>query len=77
VNGALRFEPRPVDSNLPKAEQVLLLVRRVRNNLFHGGKHLPDGEVETGRNAALVGYALTILTHCAGLHPDVRVRYEY
>jgi len=76
-DGVLRFEDQAIDTQQPKAQQVLLLVRRVRNNLFHGGKHLPDGEVETGRNATLVRHALTVLTHCIALDPDVRARYEH
>lgn len=49
-NGALAFEDRVVDGQQRRAQQALLMVRTVRNNLFHGGKYLPHGEREQGRN---------------------------
>jgi hypothetical protein len=53
-----------------------LMIRTVRNNLFHGGTHLPDGEREAGRNEELVSSALTIPRHCIPLNEHVRVRFE-
>jgi hypothetical protein len=45
--------------------------------LFHGGKHLPNGEQEAGRNQALVSHALTVLNHCVELNDEVKQRYVY
>src|SRR5689334_17856713 len=38
--GKLEWETTPFD-NVPRAQKVLTMVRRVRNNLFHGGKFFP------------------------------------
>jgi hypothetical protein len=39
----------------------LLLVRRIRNNLFHGAKFLLGGERDFDRDRQLVEAALTVL----------------
>jgi hypothetical protein len=43
------------------------LIRRVRNNLFHGGKF----EFDPVRDTQLLNHSLTILEAWAQLHPDV------
>ena len=65
-----------IDPDQRKLQQLLLMVRAVRNNLFHGGKHLPGGEMEPGRNEALVRSSLVVLRECAQLVADVRESYE-
>lgn len=75
-DGVLTFENQVIDENQRRAQQALLMVRTVRNNLFHGGKYLPAGEVETGRNRQLVECSLTILKHCIGLNELVGRCYE-
>jgi hypothetical protein len=40
----LDFEEQVIDGNQARAQQTLLMARTVRNNLFHGGKFLPNGE---------------------------------
>lgn len=52
------------------------MVRTVRNNLFHGGKHLPGGESEPVRNERLVRSSLVLLRECAQLVDDVREAYD-
>jgi hypothetical protein len=74
--GVVQFVDRPPDGGAPKANQTLLMVRRVRNNLFHGGKHLPGGEQEPGRNEQLVSSSLTILRGCVALDERVRLRFD-
>ncbi len=74
--GTTIFVNQQIDTNQSKAQQTLLMIRSVRNNLFHGGKHLPHGEQEAGRNARLVSSALTVLKHCATMHPAVQLCYE-
>ena len=76
-DGVLSFEDQDIDGGQSATQQILLMVRTVRNNLFHGGKHLPDGEVEEGRNQALVEHSLTVLNHCLLLNEHVRQCYEY
>lgn len=72
----LKFCDFVIDPDQSKLQQLLLMVRTVRNNLFHGGKHLPGGEMEPGRNEELVRSSLVILKKCARLVADVRESYE-
>ena len=64
--------------DVPKQEEsklrnLLLCVRRVRNNLFHGGKFpLPDGSIEEpGRNTQLLQSCLRLLEECLLLNTKV------
>lgn len=75
-DGHLAFEDQIIDKNQRRTQQVLLMVRTVRNNLFHGGKHLPDGEREQGRNRTLVQHSVTVLRHCIELNERVRQSYR-
>jgi hypothetical protein len=67
------------DETLPdhksKAELVLLLVCRVRNNLFHGGKF--NGHwFQPQRSKDLLVHALVVLRACVQNHPKVREAYD-
>ena len=75
-NQQVRFRDFTIDPAQRRLQQLLLMVRTVRNNLFHGGKHLPLGEVEPGRNESLVRSSLVVLRVCSELIPDVRESYE-
>lgn len=75
--GALTFKDQVLDKRQTQAQQTLLMVRTVRNNLFHGGKHYPDGELEPGRNERLVRSSLEILKRTSTLSSDVQQRYDY
>ncbi|RUO38632.1 hypothetical protein CWE13_03020 [Aliidiomarina shirensis] len=74
--GRVRFRDFEIDPDQSQLHQLILMVRTVRNNLFHGGKHIPDGEVEPGRNQSLVHYSLILLRECTQLVDDVRDAYE-
>lgn len=65
-----------IDPGQRKLQQLLFMVRTVRNNLFHGGKYLPGGEMEPGRDKELVRSSLVVLRECAQLVADVRESYE-
>lgn len=57
-----------------KAELVLRLICRVRNNLFHGGKF--NGHwFEPQRSEALLMHALAILKVCIASHAKVQEAY--
>jgi hypothetical protein len=71
VGGKIEWRDAPPDAKKPRAEQVLLMVRRVRNNLFHGGKFLPGGD----RDQVLVNHALVVLKACLPLNADVSAAY--
>ena len=71
VGNSLDFSPqrRPVN-----AVELFIAVRRVRNNLFHGGKAGdPEGNQ---RNEALIAEAQWILEHALHAHDEVRYVFE-
>jgi hypothetical protein len=74
--GGVTFEDQQIDGKQKRTQQVLLMVRTVRNNLFHGGKHVPGGEREAGRNAQLVHSSLVVLKQCISLSPTVQECYD-
>lgn len=73
----IAFVDQIIDVQQTKTQQVLLMVRTVRNNLFHGGKYSPEGEKEAGRNHLLVKYGLCVLRACSKLHAGVRSSFEH
>lgn len=54
--------------------QAIDAAKRVRNNLFHGGKHTPHSP--PGRDQALVNAALLILYACLEANPGLRETYN-
>jgi len=57
------------------ADKLLIYVRRVRNNLFHGGK-FNDHWFEPERSEPLLRHSLTILTACVESVSSVREAYH-
>jgi hypothetical protein len=74
-NQTLEFFDAPPDKNQRKGQQTLLMVRRVRNNLFHGGKFLPVPAGDPDRDKLLVEHSLTVLRACIPLHNKVATAY--
>ncbi|WP_040726167.1 hypothetical protein [Thiomicrorhabdus sp. Kp2] len=74
VNGKIEWS----DSNptFPdKAENLLVYIRRVRNNLFHGGKF--NGHwFEPERSEQLISKSLIILKACINHNKDTKKAYE-
>ena len=58
--------------NISPLKQVVDAVRRVRNNLFHGGKFPVPSEKEPGRNRKLLQSCETILWELVLLNDEVR-----
>ncbi|EOX1293088.1 hypothetical protein ACPDLL_003737 [Vibrio cholerae] len=75
-NDSLKFVPQQIDPNQRSTQQLILMVRTVRNNLFHGGKYCPNGEREEGRNEYLVKSSLIVLQACIPLHEGVSTSFE-
>ena len=71
-NGELLFKESEIDNNQKKTQQVLLMVRRVRNNLFHGGKY----GVNNDRDEKLIEYSLKVLTECVKIKSNVFSFYK-
>lgn len=73
VGGVIQWEVS-VPQTDSCADKLLVYVRRVRNNLFHGGKfngHWFDPE----RSEPLLRHSLTILLSCVEFVPSVREAY--
>jgi hypothetical protein len=72
-NGALDWKPVEYQK-APLLLQLVNSVKRVRNNLFHGGKFpIPTGSVEdVGRNVRLLQSSITILEECLLLNDRIR-----
>jgi hypothetical protein len=75
-NGRVEWKESSPDTNLPKAQQVLLMVRRVRNNLFHGAKVWSPEYGNRARDIQLVEASLLVLEHVVRLNQDVSIAYE-
>ncbi len=60
---------------LERMDQLLKLVRRARNNLFHGGKFNDDVHSGPGRNEHLLRHSLAILHRCLELSGAVEAEY--
>jgi hypothetical protein len=73
-DGELDWDDAPVRGRC-EADHILLYVRRVRNNLFHGGKF--NGRwFEPQRSAELLRHSMTILETCRRLSPALNEAFE-
>lgn len=55
--------------------RLLILVCRIRNNLFHGGK-FPDGpEDDIARDRALLEAGLTVMQECLDVDTNLRILF--
>ena len=68
---SLRFVDCHSRGNEPLLCWLVAMIRRVRNNLFHGGKAIPD----PARDLPLINHSLVILE--AFLELDVNVRQHF
>jgi hypothetical protein len=66
----------PPDNKQSLAQQVLSMVRRVRNNLFHGGKFMPVANAHRDRDELLVKHSLVVLRACIPLNHSVERAYR-
>ncbi|HHM7088308.1 hypothetical protein ACP0I7_27550 [Pseudomonas aeruginosa] len=74
TNGRLDWSTKPPDAE-SQAELILLLICRVRNNLFHGGKF--NGHwFEPQRSEELLVKSLVILQAVIASHPKINDAYE-
>jgi hypothetical protein len=75
-DGRVDWKESPPDNNLSKAQQVLLMVRRIRNNLFHGAKVWSPEYGNRARDIKLVKAGLVVLKQCVLLNQHVHRAYE-
>lgn len=62
--------------HLSEIEKLLRLVNRVRNNLFHGGKHSMEDFEQKERTEHLLKCCLIILEECLKLALDVKTKFD-
>ena len=67
------WQPRGLRGDTTTAK-ALDAVRRVRNNLFHGGKHTPHSP--EGRDERLIRCGLIVLTACLEQNDELRTTFE-
>ncbi len=72
VDGKLAWSTTGPNGSLSEVERLLVLVRRVRNNLFHGGKFSAEAFEDTPRQERLLRSSLIVLAECLRLDNDVR-----
>lgn len=68
-------EPLHHKTSIPELEWLLTCVRRVRNNLFHGGKFPMIPIAEPSRDRSLLHHSLTILNASLELDSEVRMHF--
>lgn len=68
THNQLTFALAPRPQNINDTEWLSLLIRRVRNNLFHGGKVNYDRH----RDTFLIQFSLVILETWADCSPDIQ-----
>lgn len=71
-NGALRWAEQPITGNVPLFKQYLNSLRRIRNNMFHGGKFPIEPVPDPTRNLVLLTHGLTLLKSCSEFDPQVQ-----
>ncbi len=76
ANGALAWSTAPPANAASEPELLVALVKRVRNNLFHGGKYNARMQEETARSEALLRSSIHVLEECLRVSPEVRRVYE-
>jgi hypothetical protein len=76
VDGQLTWSaPKGYDERDPLLVWLLIAVRGVRNNLFHGGKFPGFPVSDPSRDRDLIGNAIVILDACLKLDTQVRGKF--
>ncbi|MGD9941681.1 MAG: hypothetical protein AB7L76_24975 [Burkholderiaceae bacterium] len=75
-SGRLTWRDSPPDATQTKAHHVLMMVRRVRNNMFHGAKVWSAEYGNRVRDERLIQAALVILNGVIPLNRDVQIAYD-
>jgi len=76
ANGALVWDAAAESNALTDVEKLVCYIRRVRNNLFHGGKFSTSHTPDRRRNAELMEYSLVILHEFLRLSNAVKTEYD-
>jgi hypothetical protein len=78
ISGGVEWESTPPkdSASISNIEFILQMVRRVRNNLFHGGKHSNKPFEDAERTELLLKNSLVILNECLTLAPDIKQAFD-
>ena len=74
VDGRPEFVERVLDGENSGA-QAIEAAKRVRNNLFHGGKHTPHSTPE--RDTKLIQASLAVLGACLAIDETLNTEFEH
>lgn len=74
-NGQLGWYGRDFQQNTPLINRLSLLIRDIRNNLFHGGKFNGIYQEDVSRNFFLLNYSIEILNFWLSLSEPVRQQF--
>ena len=72
----LKWRNLNIKDKFSNEERVLLMVKTIRNNLFHGGKYQEGQILEVERSSELINAALEILLGCVSLHKGLTEKLE-
>lgn len=77
LNGRLAYRDAPAGP-VRSTQDLFVMVRRVRNNLFHGGKQggPNDGIADRNRDAKLIADARSVLHEALRYERQVRIVFE-
>ena len=75
LDGNLAWSAAGPGEDMSAPERLLVLVCRVRNNLFHGGKHSAGLFEDAARQQRLLESSLVILDECLRVQPRVKQAY--
>ncbi|MBW2741603.1 MAG: hypothetical protein JRE64_22795 [Deltaproteobacteria bacterium] len=76
IDGGMAWDSSMPNNGLSEIEKVLLLVRRVRNNLFHGGKFNIEVHEKKERTEKLLQSSLIILKACLALDEGIQNNFQ-
>jgi len=75
-NGDLSWRDLTFNPNCSELKKISLLIRAVRNNLFHGGKHGERSWDDPDRVRFLLENSLEVMDSIADLGVDIRSHYR-
>ena len=76
INGRVAWDTTGPNQSLSEPELLLLHVRRVRNNLFHGAKFSNTSFEDTDRQERLLKGSLLVLKECLRISPSVKSAFD-
>ena len=76
VNNSIEWRESLKRQNESEVRFLLRMVRCMRNNLFHGGKHETKINIDTERTKLLLHSGLVILDEILRLSQDVKGKYD-